>query len=135
MCSCTSFWKCLSVFCTVTCSIYSKFKKTMFTIIHTITPTLAPPSTSPVGFCSLDGSDGMCSQSGKRYSIDLVSDKHRKHVFIMRNLRCRKRSKQDVLSLFKRNDRTFLSPDPFQKYPGSQAEPGSSITTILNTNT
>ena len=135
MCSCASFWKCLSVFCKVTCLIYSKNFKIMFHIIHIITQMPAPPGVSPVGLCLLVGSDGMRSQSGKRHPRNLVPDKHRKLGFITSYLGRKKRPKEDALSLFKPNNRSFLSPDPFQKYPGSQAEPGSSITAILNTNT
>lgn len=135
MCSCTWFWKSLCVFCTVTCLIYPKKFKTMFHIIHIITQMPAPPSASPVGLCLLAGSDGMRSQSGKRHPRKLVPDKHRKLGFITSYLGRKKRPKEDALPLFKPYNRSFLSPDPFQKYPGSQAEPGSSITKILNTNT
>ena len=135
MCSCTWFWKSLGVFCTVTCLFYPKNFKIMFHIIHIITQMPAPPGASPVGLCLLVGSDGMRSQSWKRHPRNLVPDKHRKLGFITSYLGRNKRPKEDALSLFKSNDRSFLSPEPFQKYPGSQAEPGSSITKILNTNT
>ena len=135
MCSCTWFWKSLGVFCTVTCLIYPKNFKIMFHFIHTNSHNFAPPRASQMGLCLLIGSDGMCSQSGKRHLRNLVPDKHRKLGFITSYLGRKKRPKEDALPLFKPYNRSFLSPDPFQKYPGSQAEPGSSITTILNTNT
>ena len=114
--------------------LLKKFK-IMFHSIHTNSHNFALPSASPVGLCSLLGSDGMCSQSGIPHRIKLVPDKNRKLGFTTPHPEGEKGFNQDVIFLFKPNDRSFLSPDPFQKYPGSQAEPGSSITTILNTNT
>lgn len=135
MCSCASFWKCLGVFCTVTCLIYSKNFKIMFHSIHTNSHNFAPSSAIQMGLCLLIGSDGMHSQSGMPHRTKLVPDKNRKLGFITSYLGRKKRPKEDALSLFKPNNRSLLSPDPFQKYPVSQAEPGSSITKILNTNT
>ena len=135
MCSCASFWKCLGVICTVTCLIYSKNFKIMFHSIHTNSHNFAPPRASLMGLCLLIGSDGMRSHSGMQHRLKLIPDKDRKLGFTTPHPEGEKRFNQDVIFLFKPNDRSFLSPDPFQKYPGSQAEPGSSITTILNTNT
>ena len=85
--------------------------------------------------CSLVGSDGMCSQSGLQHRLNRVQAMNGELGFMSKYVESKKRLNQDALSLLKPNDRSFLSPDPLQKYPGSQAKPGSSITTILNTNT
>jgi hypothetical protein len=129
------FGKCLGVFCTVTCLIYPKNFKIMFHFIHTNSHNFAPPRASQMGLCLLIGSDSMHSQSGIPHRIKPVPDKNRKLGFTTPHPEGEKRFNQDFIFLFKPNDRSFFSPDPFQKYPGSQAEPGSSITKILNTNT
>ena len=115
--------------------LFKIHKKIMFHPIHINTQMLAPPGEISRGVCIMAVSDGMYSQSGRRHPRKLVPDKHRKLGFIISYLGRKKRPKEDALPLFKPYNRSFLSPDPFQKYPGSQAEPGSSITKILNTNT
>jgi hypothetical protein len=107
----------------------------MFHFIHTNSHNFAPPRASQMGLCLLIGSDSMHSQSGIPHRIKPVPDKNRKLGFTTPHPEGEKRFNQDFIFLFKPNDRSFFSPDPFQKYPGSQAEPGSSITKILNTNT
>ena len=107
----------------------------MFHPIHINTQMLAPPGEIPRGICIMAVSDGMHSQSERRHRLNRVQAMNGELRFMSKYVSRKKRPKEDVLFLFKQNDRTFLSPDPFQKYPGSQAEPGSSITTILNTNT
>ena len=96
---------------------------------------LAPPREIPRGICIMAVSDGMHSQSERRHRLNSVPVKNRKLDFINSYLKGMKRSNQDVLSLFKQNNWSFLSPDPFQKYPGSQTELGSSLTKNLDTNT
>lgn len=107
----------------------------MFHSIHINNQMLAPPGEIPMGVCIMAVSDGMHSQSERRHRLKPVPVKNRKLGFIISYLEGMKRSNQDVLSLFKQKNRSFLFPDPFQKYPGSQKVPGSSLTKNLDTNT
>ena len=107
----------------------------MFHPIHINTQMLAPPGEIPRGVCIMAVSDGMYSQSGRRHRLDRVHARNEELRFISKCAARKKCPKEVVLSIFKQNDRSFLSPDPFQKYPGSQTEPGTSLTKNLNTNT
>ena len=103
--------------------------------IHINTQMLAPPGEIPRGVCIMAVSDGMNSESGRRHRLNPVQAMNEELRFMSKYVGRKKRPKEDALSLFKQNNRSFLSPDPFQKYPGSQTEPGTSLTKNLNTNT
>ena len=107
----------------------------MFHPIHINTQMLAPPGEIPRGICIMAVSDGMHSQSERRHRLNRVQSMNGEHRFMSQYVGRKKRPKEDVLSLFKQNNRSFFYPDPFQKYPGSQTEPGSSLTKNLDTNT
>ena len=105
----------------------------MFHPIHINTQMLAPPGEISMGVCIMAVSDGMHSQSERRHRLNRVQAMNKELRFMSQYVE--KRPKEDVLSLFKPKNRSFLSPDPFQKYPGSQTEPGTSLTKNLDTNT